>query len=53
MEESNHRVDIRVGVDVHKRGYSVAVLSANGLIHTYRISSDNQALINQFKSRGI
>ena len=53
VEESNNGVDIWVGVDVHKRSYSVAVLSANGVLHTYRTSSDKQALIEQFKSRGI
>ena len=53
VEESNNGANIWVGVDVHKRSYSVAVLSANGVIHTYSTSSDNLALINQFKSRGI
>ena len=53
VEESNKGVDIWVGVDVHKRSYSVAVLSANGVIHTYRANSDSQALMEQFKSRGI
>ena len=53
VEESNNGVDIWVGVDVHKRSYSVAMLSANGVIHTYHTKADNQALIEQFKLRGI
>ena len=39
VEESNKGVDIWVGVDVDKNSYSVAVLSANGVIHNlYRDS---------------
>ncbi len=53
VEESNNGFDIWVGVDVHKNSYSVAILSANGVIHSYRTSSDNQALLQQFRDRGI
>ncbi len=53
VEESNNGESIWVGVDVHKKNYSVAVLSGNGVIHTYHASSDNQALLRQFSERGI
>jgi transposase len=53
VEESNKGVDIFVGVDVHKLSYSVAVLSANGVIIDFSTLADDQALLEQFKRRGI
>jgi transposase len=53
VEESNQGVDIFVGVDVHKLSYSVAVLSANGVIIDFSTTPDDHALLEQLKSRGI
>lgn len=53
VQESNNGVSIWVGVDVHKKSYSVAVLSDNGVWHCFTAPSDNQGLIRQFKERGI
>lgn len=53
VKESNEGVNIWVGVDVHKRSYSVAVLSDNGVIHTFRANADNQALLELFAARGV
>ncbi|MDR1397517.1 MAG: transposase, partial [Desulfarculales bacterium] len=53
MEESNNGFDIFVGVDVHKLSYSVAMLSTNGVLSEFSTTPDNQALLEQFKKRGI
>jgi hypothetical protein len=53
VEESNNGVDIVVGADVHKLSYSVAVLSANGVIMDFTSIPDDQGLLGQFKRRGI
>jgi transposase len=53
VEESNNDVRIWAGVDVHKRNYSVALLSDNGVIHNYSASSDPQALIERFRHKHI
>jgi transposase len=53
VEESNNGFDIWVGVDVHKRSYSVSLLSENGVMHNFRIPADNQTLLNMFSSRAI
>jgi transposase len=53
VEESKKGVNIWIGVDVHKKSYSVAVLSENGVLHSFKTTSDNQGLIKQFQDRGI
>lgn len=53
VQESNNGVNIWVGVDVHKKSYSVAILSDNGIWHNFTTPSDNQGLIRQFKDRDI
>lgn len=52
-EESRKGVRIWVGVDVHKKTYSVAVFSDNGVLHHFVVSADNYRLIEQFTSRQI
>lgn len=53
VQESNNGVNIWVGVDVHKKSYSVAVLSNNGVWHCFTTPADNSGLIKQFQERGI
>lgn len=53
VKESNNDVNIWVGVDVHKKSYSIAVLSDNGVWHCFTTPADNQGLIRQFTERGI
>lgn len=53
VQESNTGVNIWVGVDVHKKSYSVAVLSDNGVWHCFTTPADNLGLIKQFKERNI
>lgn len=52
-EEARKGVRIWVGVDVHKKNYSVAVFSDTGVLHHFVTPADNQALIDQFKKREI
>lgn len=53
VQESNNGVNLWVGVDVHKKSYSVAVLSDNGIWHCFTTPADNQGLIRQFQERDI
>jgi transposase len=53
VEESKKGAAIWVGVDVHKTSYAVAVLSSNGVLHTFNAASDDQNLIKQFQDRDI
>lgn len=53
VEESRKGIRIWVGVDVHKKNYSVAVFSDTGVLHHFVTSADNQSLIDQFKNREI
>lgn len=53
VSESLKGVRIWVGVDVHKKKYSVAVFSETGVLHHFVAPADNQGLIEQFKSREI
>lgn len=53
VQESNTGADIWVGVDVHKKSYSVAVLSNNGVWHCFTTPANNHNLISQFKDRNI
>jgi transposase len=53
VEESKKGANIWVGVDVHKASYSVAVLSDNGVLHSFKTTADNQGLMKQFRDRDI
>ena len=53
VEESRKEMRIYVGVDVHKKNYSVAVFSESGVLHHFVTPADNQLFIDQFKKREI
>lgn len=53
LEESRKGVRLWVGVDVHKKKYSVAVYSETGVLHHFVMSADNHGLVEQFKKREI
>lgn len=53
VAESRKGIRIWVGVDVHKKSYSVAVYSETGVLHHFVTPADNQGLVEQIKSRGI
>lgn len=53
LEESHKGVRLWVGVDVHKKKYSVAVYSETGVLHHFVTPADNHGLVEQIKSRGI
>lgn len=53
VEESRKGVRLWVGVDVHKKKYSVAVYSETGVLHHFVMPSNNHELVAQIKDRGI
>lgn len=53
VEASNHGEKIWVGVDVHIKSYSVAILTEKGLRYSFSTSSDNGALVKQFQDKNI
>ena len=53
QEESRKGVRIWVGVDVHKKKYSVAVFSETGVLHHFVTPSDDYGLVEQIVDRGI
>ncbi|MBQ8743644.1 MAG: hypothetical protein IJZ18_00465, partial [Mailhella sp.] len=42
-----------IGVDVHKRSYSVALCREDGNIVSWKTSADNQALLRQVSGKGL
>jgi transposase len=44
---------IWIGVDVHKRSYSVAVCRDDGVIVSWKTTADNDALVKQLSGHGI
>ena len=53
LAESRRGVRIWIGVDVHKKNYSVAVLSETGVLHHFTTPADNQGFIRQITDRDI
>lgn len=53
LEASRKGVRFWVGVDVHKKKYSVAVYGETGVLHHFVTPADNQGLVEQIKRRGI
>lgn len=53
QEESRKGVRIWIGVDVHKKSYSVAVLSESGVLHTFVAPADDRALVEQILASGV
>lgn len=44
---------VRIGVDVHKRSYSVAVCREDGMIASWKTAADNDALVRQLAAHGM
>ena len=53
LKESQKGSRIWIGVDVHKRSYSVAVYSESGVLHHFVTPADNQGLVEAIQRRGL